>query len=168
MTVKSGKKRISQKVNYDYLDELCNISGLQNRNDQHINEVAHQKFIELYPKVFYQEKSALPRIPEAHLKRIPKLSDQPVDEKYHDIGSYLKKIRGVLKVEQESLQKREHIDMLIRILKKLLEESKRFPWASSTGMNPLVKSAFSFKFLSHAQSSLQQLLKWALSMLMIC
>lgn len=30
---------------------------------------AQQKFSELYPVVFYQDKSVLPRIPEAHLKR---------------------------------------------------------------------------------------------------
>ncbi|XP_025910344.1 cyclic nucleotide-binding domain-containing protein 1 [Nothoprocta perdicaria] len=90
-------------------------------NDPCIDEKAHQKFIELYPKVFYKEKTVLPRIPEAHLKRIPKPvnENQTVDEKYHDIGSYLKKIRGIPRNEQESLQKREHVDMLIRILNKV-------------------------------------------------
>ncbi|XP_034615474.1 cyclic nucleotide-binding domain-containing protein 1 [Trachemys scripta elegans] len=65
------KKKTSKRVNYDQLDALCSISGLQNRKTPHTTEEAHQKFMKLYPKVFYQEKTVLPGIP-------PTLSKSPI------------------------------------------------------------------------------------------
>ncbi|XP_074841541.1 cyclic nucleotide-binding domain-containing protein 1 [Carettochelys insculpta] len=67
--VPTCKKTPFKRVNYDQLDVLCSISGLRNRNNPHTTEEAHQKFMKLYPKVFYKEKTVLPGIPPTLPKR---------------------------------------------------------------------------------------------------
>ncbi|XP_025035224.2 cyclic nucleotide-binding domain-containing protein 1 isoform X2 [Pelodiscus sinensis] len=62
------KKIPFKRVNYDQLDALCSINGLRNRNNPHTTEEAHQKFMKLYPKIFYGEKTVLPGIPAPHSK----------------------------------------------------------------------------------------------------
>nr|XP_048693199.1 cyclic nucleotide-binding domain-containing protein 1 [Caretta caretta] len=116
------KKKTSKRVNYDQLDALCSISGLQNRKNPHTTEEAHQKFMKLYPKIFYREKTVLPGIPPTLSKRVlssESVGGSKVDEMSHDIGIYVQKIKNPKKVWRESPEFKEKMNMLIRILRKI-------------------------------------------------
>ncbi|XP_053251695.1 cyclic nucleotide-binding domain-containing protein 1 isoform X1 [Podarcis raffonei] len=111
-----------KKVNYDQLDALLSIKGLQRWDNPYTTEDAHRKFLETYPKIFIKEKAILPGIPEKRTKGLHscELGKGTVPSKgSHNISIYLNLIKKCQKLRSDSPEFVEKLNILIKILRKI-------------------------------------------------
>ncbi|KAJ7338973.1 hypothetical protein JRQ81_012875, partial [Phrynocephalus forsythii] len=110
-----------QKVNYDQLDALLNISGLQSRCNPHTTKEAHQQFMAISHTLFVKEKAILPGIPEKRTNGVHACgfnNDIMTSEDSHNIGFYLNRMKIPHKLHFGSPEFIEKLQDLIKILKK--------------------------------------------------
>ncbi|XP_077208093.1 cyclic nucleotide-binding domain-containing protein 1 isoform X3 [Paroedura picta] len=111
-----------KKVNYDQLDKLLNISGLQKTKNEYTTEEAHRKFMKLYPKIFIERKPILPGIPTKRTKGVHNCEFENINEfgeDSHNITLYLNKIKIPQAVHFGSPVYKEKMIILSKILKKI-------------------------------------------------
>nr|XP_056710872.1 cyclic nucleotide-binding domain-containing protein 1 [Euleptes europaea] len=111
-----------KQVNYDQLDKLLNINGLQKTKNEYTTDEAHRKFMKLYPKIFIERKSILPGIPTKRTKGVHTCEFDNVNEfgeQSHNISLYLNKIKTSQVVQFGSPEYAEKMLILSRILKKI-------------------------------------------------
>ncbi|XP_072900508.1 cyclic nucleotide-binding domain-containing protein 1 isoform X2 [Hemitrygon akajei] len=100
-------------IDYDNLQKLCNISGLQNRDNFKSTPEAHKEFLQQYRNIFIQPKAVLPKIPEL-ASTLSKRSNRNVSAKDDD---HLKKLQSKQDGVPHHFQ--EQIKILTGILSKL-------------------------------------------------
>ncbi|XP_062987383.1 cyclic nucleotide-binding domain-containing protein 1 [Elgaria multicarinata webbii] len=126
-----------RKVNYDQLDALLNIKGLQNRDNASTSEKAHQTFMQIYPRIFIKEKARLPGIPEKRTKGVHACdisNDILTGQDSHNISFYLNQIKNPQKLRSDSPEFIEKLQGLIKILKKIpiLRTDEEHEWVYET------------------------------------
>ncbi|XP_059835029.1 cyclic nucleotide-binding domain-containing protein 1 isoform X4 [Hypanus sabinus] len=100
-------------IDYDNLQKLCNISGLQNRDNSKSTPEAHKEFLQQYRNIFIQPKAVLPKIPEL-ASTLNKRSNRNVSAKD---DNHLKKLQSKQDGVPHHFQ--EQIKILTGILSKL-------------------------------------------------
>ncbi|XP_067886946.1 cyclic nucleotide-binding domain-containing protein 1 isoform X2 [Heterodontus francisci] len=104
-------------IDYHNLQKLCNIRGLQSRDNPQTTPEAHHLFLQLYGSIFIQPKPVLPKIPELRVSKLQKKSH--VSEVVKDDHVYRKKLVDKKDLGDIPLHLKKKVKMLIRILKKL-------------------------------------------------
>ncbi|XP_069778089.1 cyclic nucleotide-binding domain-containing protein 1 isoform X2 [Narcine bancroftii] len=102
-------------IDYDNLQKLCNISGLQNRDNPQSTPKAHHEFLQHYQNIFIQPKPVLPKIPE--LARPTKKSNKHKSEK--DNHGHLEKLQSKRYMDSIPHHFRSKVKTLMAILSKL-------------------------------------------------
>ncbi|XP_032078173.1 cyclic nucleotide-binding domain-containing protein 1 [Thamnophis elegans] len=111
-----------QKLNYDQLDALLCIDGLQSKENLCSTEEAHQKFMKIYPKIFIKKKPILPGIPEKRTIGVHSCNfcaDAIPSEGFHNIQFYLNRMTSPDRLQPSFPKSRESMHNLIKILKKI-------------------------------------------------
>ncbi|XP_043544068.1 cyclic nucleotide-binding domain-containing protein 1 [Chiloscyllium plagiosum] len=105
-------------IDYQNLDKLCTICGLQSRENHYTTPEAHRTFMQLYRSIFLQPKHRLPKIPELTVRsRLHQNSE--TDELVNKDQDYLNKLLDKKNMEDVPKHMQKKIKILIRILKKL-------------------------------------------------
>ncbi|XP_061467536.1 cyclic nucleotide-binding domain-containing protein 1 [Rhineura floridana] len=92
------------------------------RDNPYTTKEAHQKFMEIYPKIFTKEKAMLPGIPEKRTKGIHSCDfskDTITGEDSHNIAFYINQIKKCQKLRSGSPEFIEKLQILTKILKKI-------------------------------------------------
>ncbi|XP_062836272.1 cyclic nucleotide-binding domain-containing protein 1 isoform X2 [Anolis carolinensis] len=112
-----------RRVNYDKLDTLLNISGLQGRDNLYTIDEAHEKFMAIYPTIFVKGKIMLPGIPEkrttgVHSCYITK-SKTREDFDSHNVKFYMDQVKGPQKLHSGSPEYIGKLQDIVKILQKI-------------------------------------------------
>ncbi|XP_038666396.1 cyclic nucleotide-binding domain-containing protein 1 [Scyliorhinus canicula] len=130
-------------IEYNNLEKLCNICGLQSRYNPHTTPEAHREFLQTYQSIFIQPTTVLPMIPELIVNRHYKKSS--IAESVSDGHGHMKKLLDRKAMEYIPVHFQKKIKILIKILKKLpfhRSHSERLNTYKILRLFPAVNSQF--------------------------
>ncbi|XP_078253364.1 cyclic nucleotide-binding domain-containing protein 1 isoform X2 [Rhinoraja longicauda] len=92
-------------IDYENVQKLCNISGLQSRDNPQSTPEAHCEFLQRYRKIFIQPKPVLPKIPvlASKLTKKPKRKGSEKDDESYLDKRYMDDIPHHLKEDVKTL-----------------------------------------------------------------
>ncbi|XP_039219039.1 cyclic nucleotide-binding domain-containing protein 1, partial [Crotalus tigris] len=102
------------------LKELSEVTT-SGKEDLCSTEEAHQKFMNIYPKIFIKKKPILPGIPEKRTIGVHSCNfcNAVAAEGFHNIHFYLNKMKSPNRLQLGFPKSRESVQNLIKILKKI-------------------------------------------------
>ncbi|XP_048452366.1 cyclic nucleotide-binding domain-containing protein 1 isoform X1 [Rhincodon typus] len=103
-------------IDYHNLDKLCNICGLQSRENRYTKPEAHLTFMHLYRSIFLQPKRLLPKIPELTMSTLHQNSN--TRELVNKDQDYLNKLLDEKNMEDVPKHIQKKVKILMKILKK--------------------------------------------------
>ncbi|XP_078249214.1 cyclic nucleotide-binding domain-containing protein 1 [Pogona vitticeps] len=111
-----------RNINYNQLDALLNINGLQSRDNPYTTEEAHQQFMAIYHTIFIKEKAIFSGIPEKRTNGVHACdfsNDIMTSEDSHNIGFYLNRMKTPRKLHFGSPEFIGKLQGLIKTLTKI-------------------------------------------------
>ncbi|XP_078253365.1 cyclic nucleotide-binding domain-containing protein 1 isoform X3 [Rhinoraja longicauda] len=104
-TAPTAGTNYSLGIDYENVQKLCNISGLQSRDNPQSTPEAHCEFLQRYRKIFIQPKPVLPKIPvlASKLTKKPKRKGSEKDDESYLDKRYMDDIPHHLKEDVKTL-----------------------------------------------------------------
>ncbi|XP_074055542.1 cyclic nucleotide-binding domain-containing protein 1-like [Macrotis lagotis] len=110
----------SKLIDYEQLEKLCEIQGLETSKSAKSTKEAHEAFMKHYKKIFQKEKRILPYLPKSSdkISSTEHFSVSTMDNDLHNIGFYIRSLHGQTSGEL-ALQFKDKIEGFINVLRKL-------------------------------------------------